>query len=161
MSYESHDVDFFSRLYRFAWILLMREDVARKVVMDALAEIHVRDSHSHEDIERKQARCFQVVRQRALKVAVIPFESLKGESRGWPPGTDTWLVGIVSARVTEVLHRVAEPGRSALALALLDAVDVESMQRILGLSILQLADAVDAARGAVAEHLAANEGGGL
>jgi predicted lipid carrier protein YhbT len=43
----------------------------------------------------------------------------------------------------------------------LDAVDVESMQRILGLSILQLADAVDAARGAVAEHLAANEGGGL
>jgi hypothetical protein len=65
------------------------------------------------------------------------------------------------ARVTEVLHRVAEPGRSALALALLDAVDVESMERILGLSVSQLADAADAARGALAENLAANKRGGL
>ena len=161
MSYESLDGDFFSRLYRFAWILLLREDIARKVVMDGLEEILVREGHSHEDIERRQARCFQVVRQRALKVAVSPFDALKGKSSGWPSGTDAWLAGMDGARVTEVLHRVAEPGRSALALALLDAVGVESMERILGLSVSQLADAVDAARGALAENLAANRRGGL
>ncbi len=143
-------MDFFASLYRFAWILLLREDMARKVVLDALGEVHIRTNHSHEETERTQARLYQVVRQRALKVSVEPFTPVVSNSSGWPDAVGPHLSGIDPGAVALALHRAEEPGRSALALVLLNAVEVESMEKILGLSIAQLAAATDRARAAVA-----------
>jgi len=153
MSNESAESEFFASLYRFAWILLLREDMARKVVLDALGEVHVRTSHSHEDAERTQARLFQVVRQRALKANVAGTTPMASASSGWPIDAEPYLTAASASEIAAALHRTDEPGRSALALVLLDAVEVESMEKILGLSITQLAEATDRARAAVAQAL--------
>ena len=146
-------MDFFANLYRFAWILLLREDMARKVVMDALGEMHLRPAHSHDEAERIQARLYQVVRQRALRVTVDSFTPVVPGSAGWPDAAGPHLSGMDPNAVAAALHRAEEPGRSALALVLLDAVEVESMEKILGLSVAQLAVATDRARAAVAQVL--------
>lgn len=154
MSYDTHEMEFFTRLYRFAWILLKRDDVVRKIVLDALEEIHIRGMHAHEDLERMHARAFQVVRQRALKVPTSGLTASPGGALGWPVGADLRIANVMNDAAVDALHQVAEPGRSALALLLLDAVDLESMERILGLSVTQLADVLDQARGATARALA-------
>jgi DNA-directed RNA polymerase specialized sigma24 family protein len=153
MSHEPPEMDFFANLYRFAWILLLREDMARKVVMDALGEMHLRPAHSHDEAERIQARLYQVVRQRALRVTVDSFTPVVPGSAGWPDAAGPHLSGMDPNAVATALHRAEEPGRSALALVLLDAVEVESMEKILGLSVAQLAVATDRARAAVAQVL--------
>ncbi len=154
MSYEPHEEEFLADLYRFAWILLMRDDVVQRVVLDSLEEVHHQSSLSHEDAERAHARAFQVVRQRALKVPAASAPSANATS-GWPGDILQSLAQVDSDAAIRALHRVAEPGRSALALVLLNAVDVESMEKILGLTVGQLADAVDAARGTMANNLQA------
>lgn len=125
--------------------------------MDALEEVHQRTSHSHEESERILARLYQVVRQRALRVPVTPFTPVHvAVGTGWPPGAGPRLDALHSDTVTHALHQVEEPGRSALALVLLDAVEVESIEKILGLSIPQLAESVDRARASVAQALGLN-----
>lgn len=163
MADESHEIEVFTDLYRFAWILLMREDLAQKIVSDAVDEVWVSGRRPHEDSERACARMFQVVRQRALKVP----GSQPGDARKTPVRANGWpadaLLAITQGSTQDVitaLHRVPEPGRSALALVLLDAVDHESIERILGLTVPQLADELDRARSLVAGNLQmAGEGG--
>lgn len=132
----------------------MREDVAQRVVLDSLEEVHHKVARSHEDAERAHARAFQVVRQRALKVPLASPPSADA-TPGWPSDILQSLAQVDCDAAIRALHHVAEPGRSALALVLLNAVDVDSMEKILGLTAGQLADAVDAARGTMADNLQA------
>jgi hypothetical protein len=58
-----------------------------------------------------------------------------------------------SEEIVAALHEVAEPGRSALALLLIDALGLECLERMLGLPAPHLANVLDNARASLADRL--------
>lgn len=143
--------DHLADLYRFAWILVQRTDVATRLVCDAVQEAYGRVAHP-EDEERQRARAFQAVRQRALKVPGTTFTT-RTATAAWPDDGESLLDAASSDEVVTALHQISEPGRSALAMLLIDAVGMECLERMLGLPAANLAAVLDEARAAVANRL--------
>jgi DNA-directed RNA polymerase specialized sigma24 family protein len=139
-------------LYRFARLLLRDEEAARKAVLETL-EAGVRKRPPHIDRDR-----LVMLQFRDLRRAVLKGKSASGQGRRrkdeLPPNADTAARDIDAARFADVLHALPEPGRSAYALLLLDAMESEWIAKLLGLAPAEFAATVQDARLAVHEAIA-------
>lgn len=134
-------------LHRFARILLGDEAAAQRVTL-AVIEDAIRRPPAHGDAERLGLFLCQEVRRRALKEkpAAAFAERPSGEL---PAAAAAAVQAATPARVEEALHALAEPGRSALALLLLDPLEADTIARLLGLGRAEFAAAVGGARAAL------------
>ena len=108
--------------WRFAHVLCGCADGASRAFDEALNEIR---RHPHADDDDRVPRLFlTILRRRCLKV---------------PARCD--LTGRPAA-----LHRLLEPGRSALTLLCLDVLPAREIQRVLSLDERHLAEALEQAR---------------
>ena len=113
---------FLETAWRFAFLLTGCREGTSRVFKDSVEEL-LRHPHPG-DLERTRRLLFTVVRRRGMK---FPARSELG-------GT------------AAKLHELSEPGRSALALLLLDALPAVDIQRVLDIDDRLLAEAVDKAR---------------
>jgi DNA-directed RNA polymerase specialized sigma24 family protein len=139
-------------LYRFARLLLRDEEAARKAVLETL-EAGVRKRPPHIDPDRLVMLQFRDLRRAILKgqSSIGPGRVRKEEL---PPSADAAVRSIDVSRLAGVLHALPEPGRSAYALLLLDAMESEWIAKLLGLTASEFADTVQNARLAVHEAIA-------
>jgi DNA-directed RNA polymerase specialized sigma24 family protein len=140
-------------LYRFACLLLRDDEAARKIVLETI-ETGVKKRPAHVDPERLVMLQFQDVRRRALK-SRQPATAAPASRGDLPAGAETVIGDADSRRLQEIVHSLPEPGRSAYALLLLDAMEAEWIAKLLGLNQADFAEAVQAARLAVHEALVA------
>lgn len=130
------------RLYRFARVLLRDESDARSLVLDTLAAAAKRPPAG--DLDRFVTRLFQEVRRCALKQRPSAASvSIRGEL---PEDADGLVRRCDGAAFETALHALPEPGRSALALLVLDAFEPDWIARLLGLPPEDFAEALRAAR---------------
>ncbi|MGH8046805.1 MAG: hypothetical protein ACREKL_06130 [Chthoniobacterales bacterium] len=134
-------------LYRFARLLLRDETAARKAVLETL-EAGIRKRPPHMDADRLVMLQFRDLRRSILKSR---SSSSLGRVRReeLAQNADVAVRNIDSARLADVLHGLPEPGRSAYALLLLDAMESEWIAKLLGLGQAEFADTVQDARLAV------------
>lgn len=139
-------------LYRFARLLLRDEEAARKAVLATL-ETGIRKRPPHIDPDRLVMLQFRDLRRAILKASSSTATSRprKGEL---PANADVAVRDVEPARLAEVLHGLPEPGRSAYALLLLDAMESEWIAKLLELTPAQFADIVQDARLAVHDAIA-------
>jgi len=111
--------------WRFAHVLTGCTEGANRAFDEALGEVR---RHPHAEDEDRIARLFlTTLRRRCLK---FPARcELTGRAAG--------------------LHRLLEPGRSALTLLCLNALSAREMERVLSINAKALADALEQARAAV------------
>jgi DNA-directed RNA polymerase specialized sigma24 family protein len=141
-------------LYRFARLLLRDGEAARKAVLETL-EAGIRKRPPHIDPDRLVMLQFRDLRRAVLKnrSAILGGKLRKGEL---PANADATVRDVAALRLAEVLHGLPEPGRSAYALLLLDAMESEWIAKLLELTPAQFADTVQDARLAVQAALASN-----
>ena len=139
-------------LYRFAAVLLQDAELARKVTLETL-EASVLKPPTHDD-ERLAMFLFQAVRRRALKSRGTA--AVGGSARGELPANAADMVNRATpARVEAALHALPEPGRSALALLVLDTMEADNVAKLLGLGEAEFAKVLHGARLALHEALSA------
>jgi hypothetical protein len=130
MSDNPEDWVFLETAWRFALLLTGCYEGTSKVFKDSVDEL-LRHPHPG-DLERTKQLLFTIVRRRSLK---FPARSeLEGTAAK--------------------LHKLPEPGRSALALLYLDALPASEVQCVVNLDERFLADAVDKTRSALREQRA-------
>lgn len=134
----------FPDLVRFAEVLSGSREKALSIVREALDEILAR-RHGHLDEERGRIILFRSVRTRALK-HVRRESTSRVDAAALPAGADIDLAKVSAGEIAMRLHELNEPGRSAFALLVLDAMDAEAIGKLLGLGIEELADIVQKAR---------------
>lgn len=132
----------FADLYRFAMILTLDEVKASEATRGALDEA-LKKKNGHWDEERGHILLFRAVRNRCLKAT-------KPAAAGALIKSDLQQNAAASvasdADIVASLHRIAEPGRSAFALLLLDALDAEAVCKLLGMGIAELSNVVHSTR---------------
>jgi hypothetical protein len=116
---------FLETAWRFALVLTGCHEGTSKVFKDSVNEL-LRHPHPG-DSERTKQLFFTIVRRRSLKFAA------RCELEG----------------TAAKLHKLPEPGRSALALLYLDALPASEIQCVLNLDERLLADAMDKTRSAL------------
>lgn len=139
-------------LYQFALLLLRDEEAARKAVAGIL-EAGIRKRPQHIDPERLIMLQFRDLRRQVLKAQSAPG-SIRARKEELASNADSAARDIDAPRLAGVLHALPEPGRSAYALLLLDAMESDWIAKLLELSPAQLAETVHAARLAVHEAIA-------
>jgi DNA-directed RNA polymerase specialized sigma24 family protein len=128
MSDLPEDWVFLESAWRFALLLTGCHEGAAKIFKDSVDEVL---HHPHPgDLERTRQLFFMIVRRRSLK---------------YPARSEL-------ERTPARLHRVAEPGRSALALLYLGIFPAGDIQRVLNIDERLLAEAVATARSALREE---------
>ena len=125
MSDIPEDWFFLETAWRFALVLTGCQEGTAKVFKDSVDEL-LRHPHPG-DLERSKQLFFTIVRRRSLK---------------FPARCE--LEGTAAK-----LHKLPEPGRSALALLYLDALPASDIQHVLNLDERLLADAMDKTRSAL------------
>ncbi len=145
MAERTEDSDFFQDLHRFAFVLTRNADTARRIVTESLDEALQRH-RGHLEHERWVVLCFQGVRKRALANVTTPKPALRNVPDELPPDADRVLADADPDLVLAALHNLPEPGRSALVVLLLKVLDAEAMEKMLGVGLGELSDAVHAAR---------------
>ncbi len=130
MSDIPDDWVFLETAWRFALLLTGCYEGTSKVFKDSVDEL-LRHPHPG-DLERTKQLLFTIVRRRSLKFPA------RCELDGTPAK----------------LHKLPEPGRSALALLYLDALPSPDIQCVVNLDERLLADAVDKTRSALREQRA-------
>ncbi len=125
MSNQPDEWDFLQTAWQFAHLLTGCEKGAAAVFDDAVAEVLKHPDGG--DHERAKWLLFRAVRLRCLK---------------YPAANE--LTGTAAK-----LHQLPEPGRSALAILCLDALDAEDIRRVLHLHDRELVLAVEKARAAL------------
>jgi len=125
MSNEPDEWDFLQTAWQFAHLLTGNEKGAAAIFDDSVAEVLKHPDSG--DYERAKWLLFRVIRLRCLK---------------YPAACE--LTG-----PAEKLHKLPEPGRSALAILCLDALDAEDIRRVLHLHERELVMALDKARAAL------------
>jgi DNA-directed RNA polymerase specialized sigma24 family protein len=138
-------------LYRFARLLLRDETAARKAVLETL-EAGIRKRPHHIDPDRLVMLQFRDLRRAALKTQSVSIPA-RARRNDLPPNADVAARTIDASRLADVLHALPEPGRSAYALLLLDAMESEWIAKLLGLAPAEFADVVQDARLAVLEAI--------
>lgn len=140
-------------LYRFAAILLRDPDLARKVTLETIEAAILKPPG---DAERLAVFLFLGVRRRALKTrgTTTPPAAPRTEL---PPEAAAVVPAASPEKITAALHALAEPGRSALALLLLDALEADQIAKLLGLAEAELATALHTARLALHAALASSD----
>ncbi len=138
-------------LYRFAHLLLRDREAARKAVLETL-EAGVKKRPPHIDPERLIMLQFRDVRRRALKSqsGIPAAPTPKGEL---PADAEMAARGADAEKLESVLYALPEPGRTAYALLLLDALESEWIAKMLGLAQAEFAEVVQGARLAVHQAL--------
>lgn len=134
-------------LHRFARILLGSEDAARRLTLEVI-ETAIARRASLGDGERLGLFLFQETRRRALKQKPAPAAALSGDGE-LPAAASEVVAAAAPARVEAALHALPEPGRSGLALLLLDALEADVVARLLGLGAAEFAAALHGARRAL------------
>jgi DNA-directed RNA polymerase specialized sigma24 family protein len=130
------------RLYRFARVLLRDEPAARALVLETLDAAAKKPAPS--DFDALVTRQFQEVRRRALEAkpaatAPVATGELSGNAAAVVQRTD-------ASALEDALNALPEPGRSALALLALDAMDADWIAKLLGLTTEDFGDTVHTAR---------------
>ena len=140
-------------LYRFAYLLLRDREAARKSVLETL-EAGILKRPPHIEPERLIMLQFRDVRRRALKglSAAPAVRTTKGELTA---EAEAAARGVDPQKLESVIHALPEPGRTAYALLLLDALESEWIAKLLGLAQAEFAETVQGARLAVHEALLA------
>ena len=123
----SEEAVFLEAAWRFAFVLTGCREGASKAFKESVDEL-LRHPHAG-DLEKTEKLLFAAVRRRSLKFPA--YCELKGSP----------------AR----LHRLPEPGRSALALLSLNALGADAITNILGIDSRGLAEALGKARSALRE----------
>lgn len=140
-------------LYQFAVVLAGDADRARRAVMETL-EASVTRRAAHVDAERIVTSQFQAVRRRLLKE--VP-QNVKAQSRAdavtLPPEAVQSLESTERGRLLARLHALAEPGRTALTLLALDAMEGDEIARLLDLRREELGDIAHEARTSLYQSL--------
>ncbi|MDD5200553.1 MAG: hypothetical protein PHC88_12220 [Terrimicrobiaceae bacterium] len=140
-------------LYRFAAVLLRDAGLARTVVCETL-DAAAQKPPVHADPERLVMLLFQRVRRRALKVSASA--GAPDFRRGELPADAAAVAGQAAPeRIETAIQALPEPGRSALLLLLLDAMEADWIAKLLGLGQAELARALHGARLALYHALAA------
>jgi DNA-directed RNA polymerase specialized sigma24 family protein len=130
------------RLYRFARVLLRDEAAARALVLETLESAAKKSVPA--DLDELVMRQFQELRRRALKQRSA---GIVIATRGELPDEAIARVQQVNADALEaVLNTLPEPGRSALTLLALDAMDADRIAKMLELAPEDFAEALHAAR---------------
>lgn len=137
-------------LYRFAEILLRDPELARKVTLETIEAAILKPPG---DAERVAMTLFLGVRRRALKNkgTIIPPAAPRTEL---PAEAAAVVPAAASEKIAAALHALPEPGRSALALLLLDVMEADHIAKVLGLAEAELATALHTARLALHAALA-------
>jgi len=143
-------------LYRFARVLLLNGETARKLVTETL-EASIRAGMAELDRDRVIMLQFQDLRRRALKIQPAAKMSVPAASVSLPAGASEIVPRVGPDQIEAALHGLSEPGRSAYTLLLLDTMDAESIATLLDLEPSALAEAVQGARLATQTALAAIE----
>ncbi len=144
MADRSDELNFLQDLHRFAFILTQDSDASRTIVGETLDEA-LKRHEGHMEHERLMVRCFQGVRKRALKLSPgagpwsAPDEELPEDAGEVVDGGD-------AGRILAALQALPEPGRSAMAMLALKTLDAEAIEKMLGVGLPELSDAVHAAR---------------
>jgi DNA-directed RNA polymerase specialized sigma24 family protein len=130
------------RLYRFARVLLRDEAAARALVLETLENAAKKTVPAdHDELVMRQ---FQEVRRRALKQRSVGSVIA---ARGELPDEAIARAQQVDAGALEAaLNALPEPGRSALTLLALDAMDADRIAKMLELAPEDFAEALHAAR---------------
>jgi len=129
MTDVSHQWDFLESAWRLAFLLTGCREGADKIFREATAEVL---KHPHAD---------EAERAKSLLLAAVRRRSLKFPAR-------CELEGAAAS-----LHRLAEPGRSALALLYLNAATVPELQHVLQVEGWAVHEALEAARKALREQM--------
>jgi len=129
---------FLPNLYRFALVLTPDIGAASKAASSAIEDTLKKRDLS--DPERAAAILYADVRRLCLKM----------------PAPDPGAV-IPAGDIAAALHRLPEPGRSALALLYLGDLNGEQIGRVLGLHTNELGAALSAARESLSATLALTE----
>jgi hypothetical protein len=125
MSVPAVQPDLLESAWRFAHVLTGCSEGASRAFDEALTEIR---RHPHVDDEDRFATLFfTILRRRCLKFAA------RNELTGR----------------TADLHRLTEPGRSALVLLCLNVLPARELARVLSLEARMLADALEQSRAAL------------
>jgi hypothetical protein len=143
-------------LYRFARVLLLNGETARKLVIETL-EASIRAGMADLDRDRMILLQFQDLRRRALKIQPDAKTSIPAASISLPVGASEIVPRVGPDQIEAALHGLPEPGRSAYTLLLLDTMDAESIATMLDLEPSAFAEAVQSARLATQTALAAIE----
>ena len=138
-------------LYRFALLLLRDGEAARKAVLETL-ETGIQKRPPHIDPEKLIMLQFRDLRRKALKtqLSAAATRTPKGEL---PAGAEALAGSADAQNLAAVIHSLPEPGRSAYALLLLDALESEWIAKLLGLAQAEFAEIVQGARLAVHQAL--------
>jgi DNA-directed RNA polymerase specialized sigma24 family protein len=142
-------------LYLFAAVLLGDGERARAVVIETLEAV-IAKPPAGLDAERLAMRLFQDVRTRALKL-LPAADSPKIAPGDLPPNAESVVAAVPPDRILAALHALPEPGRSALALLLLDELESDHVAKMLGLDRAEFAVALSRARLALHGALAPAE----
>lgn len=143
-------------LYRFARVLLLNGETARKLVTETL-EASIRAGMADLDRDRVIMLQFQDLRRRALKIQPAAKTPLPAASISLPVGASEVIPRVGPDQIEAALHGLPEPGRSAYTLLLLDTMDAESIATLLDLEPPAFAEAVQGARLATQQAFAAIE----
>ncbi len=139
-------------LYQFALLLLRDEEAARSAVLQTL-EAGLKKRQQCLEPERLIMLQFRELRRHALKTQPAAG-SIRIRREELPANADSAARNIDARRLADVLHALPEPGRSAYALLLLDAMESDWIAKLLELSPAQFSETMHAARLAVHEALA-------
>lgn len=142
-------------LYRFAAVLLGDAERARAVVTETLEAAAARPPAGF-DAERLAVWFFHDVRRRALKrqPGASPPPTVPADL---PANAEAVAKAASPDKVLAALHALPEPGRSALALLLLDEIESDHVAKVLGLDRAEFAVALSRARLALHGALAPSE----
>lgn len=140
-------------LYCFARLLLRDREAARKAVLETL-ETGIKKRPPSIDPERLVMLQFRDLRLKVLKGQSSTFAARipKGEL---PTEAEEVVRGAGAQTLENIIHALPEPGRSAYALLLLDALESEWIAKLLGLAQTEFGDIVQGARLAVHQALGA------
>jgi DNA-directed RNA polymerase specialized sigma24 family protein len=144
-------------LYRFARVLLLNGEAARKLVIETLEESIRAGMAESSDRDRVIMLQFQDLRRRALKIQPAVKTPIPAAGISLPIGASEIVPKVGPDQIEAALHGLPEPGRSAYTLLLLDTMDAESIATLLDLEPPAFAEAVHGARLATEQALATIE----
>lgn len=139
-------------LYRYARLLLRDEEAARRAVVETL-EAGIKKRPGHIDPDRLVMLQFRDLRRRILK-GQAATATARPRKEELPPNADVGVRNLDASKLADLLHALPEPGRSAYALLLLDAMESEWIAKLLDLTPAQFSELVHAARLAAHDAMA-------
>ena len=142
------------RLYQFALCLTRDTELSRRIVTESLDAAILRPP-AHADAERKVVLQFQQVRKAALKAVKPREEVLRSTKVDLPADAASTVSTAAPEAVRAAVFELPEPGRTALALLLLDAMEADAAGKLLHLSESQFSEMVHAARIRLHQRLSA------